>query len=78
MRRWNLARLLDRKFIAAHELLRKQHITNMKSSVEESIKEDIALLRASPLIRKDTQIVGLKYEIDTGLLSEAGGDDGDE
>jgi carbonic anhydrase len=39
-------------------------------SIEESLREDIALLKASPLIRKDTQIVGLKYDINTGVVSE--------
>jgi carbonic anhydrase len=28
------------------------------------------ILKNSPLIRKDTQLVGLKYDIVTGLLSE--------
>jgi carbonic anhydrase len=45
-------------------------ITNRVASVEKSIREDVALLRASPLIKKDTQIVGLKYDIQTGLLAE--------
>jgi carbonic anhydrase len=39
-------------------------------SIEESIREDVAILKASPLIRKDTQIVGVKYDIDTGILSQ--------
>ena len=39
-------------------------------SVEDSIRTDIALLKASPLIKKSTQIVGLAYEIETGLLRE--------
>jgi carbonic anhydrase len=38
--------------------------------MEESVREDIALLKASPWIRKDVQIVGLKYDINTGVLSE--------
>jgi carbonic anhydrase len=37
--------------------------------IEESIREDIALLRASPLIKKSTQIVGIKYDTATGILS---------
>lgn len=37
--------------------------------IEESIREDIALLRASPLIKQNTQVIGLKYDIHTGLLS---------
>ncbi|KAF2498717.1 carbonic anhydrase [Lophium mytilinum] len=39
------------------------------SSLEESIREDIGILRASPLIKKSTQIVGVKYDISTGVLS---------
>lgn len=39
-------------------------------SIEDSIREDLALLKASPLIKKDTQIVGLKYDIATGVLTE--------
>ncbi|PVH78708.1 carbonic anhydrase [Cadophora sp. DSE1049] len=35
-----------------------------------SVLEDLALLRASPLIKKDTQIVGLKYDIHTGVLTQ--------
>ena len=38
--------------------------------VEESVREDVALLKASPWIKDSTNIVGLKYDIDTGLLSE--------
>lgn len=38
--------------------------------IEESIREDLALIRASPLIKKTTQIVGLKYDISTGVLSQ--------
>ncbi|KAH6718747.1 carbonic anhydrase [Leptodontidium sp. MPI-SDFR-AT-0119] len=39
-------------------------------SIEESVLEDLALLRASPLIKKTTQIVGLKYDIHTGVLTQ--------
>ena len=39
-------------------------------SIEDSVREDIAILKASPLIKKSTQIIGLKYDIETGLLSE--------
>jgi carbonic anhydrase len=43
-------------------------------SIEESIKTDIAILRASPLIKKTTEIVGLAYDVETGILSEVGQD----
>lgn len=39
-------------------------------SIEESVGEDVAYLKASPFIKKDTQIIGLKYDIETGILSE--------
>jgi len=42
----------------------------IKGSIEESIREDLALIRASPLIKKTTQVVGLKYDIHTGVLSQ--------
>ncbi|KAH7408779.1 carbonic anhydrase [Phaeosphaeria sp. MPI-PUGE-AT-0046c] len=35
-----------------------------------SLREDVAFLKASPFIRKDTQIFGLKYDIKTGVLSQ--------
>lgn len=38
--------------------------------IEKSLREDIAALKASPLIKKGTNIIGLAYDIDTGLLSE--------
>jgi len=40
------------------------------ASVQDSVKEDVALLKASPLINNTTNIVGLVYDIKTGLLSE--------
>lgn len=33
----------------------------------------MAILKASPLIKKSTQIVGLAYDIETGLLREVDG-----
>ncbi|KAE8445839.1 hypothetical protein EG329_012762 [Mollisiaceae sp. DMI_Dod_QoI] len=39
-------------------------------SIEDSVREDLALIRASPLIKKTTQIVGLKYDIHTGVLTQ--------
>lgn len=38
--------------------------------IEKSLREDIAVLKASPLIKEGTNIIGLAYDIDTGLLSE--------
>ncbi|KAH8648753.1 carbonic anhydrase [Tricladium varicosporioides] len=42
----------------------------IKDSIEDTIREDIALLKASPLIKKTTQIIGLAYDIKTGILTE--------
>ncbi|KAH6663511.1 carbonic anhydrase [Halenospora varia] len=42
----------------------------IKGSIEDTIREDIALLKASPLIKKTTQIIGLAYDIKTGILTE--------
>lgn len=39
-------------------------------SIEESVREDIAFLKASPLIKKTIQIVGLKLDLNTGILTE--------
>jgi carbonic anhydrase len=38
--------------------------------IETSIREDVALLKASPLIKPTTQIIGLAYDIKTGALTE--------
>ncbi|KAH8601527.1 hypothetical protein B0O99DRAFT_588725 [Bisporella sp. PMI_857] len=42
----------------------------IKGTIEDSIREDLAILRDSPLIKKTTQIVGLKLDIKTGILTE--------
>jgi carbonic anhydrase len=39
-------------------------------SIEDTIRGDVALIRQSPLVGKDVQVVGLKYDTFTGLLSE--------
>ncbi len=36
--------------------------------LEESVREDVALLRASPLIAPDVDVDGLIYDVRTGLL----------
>ncbi|KAK4897181.1 hypothetical protein LTR27_005074 [Elasticomyces elasticus] len=38
-------------------------------SIEESIQQDLALLKASPLIRNTTLLVGMKYDTHTGVLT---------
>lgn len=44
--------------------------SNNRHSIEESIREDVAFLKASPLIKDDTQIIGLAYDTATGALTE--------
>lgn len=34
------------------------------------MREDLALIKASPLIKKTTQVIGLKYDIHTGILTQ--------
>lgn len=38
-------------------------------NVEESVRQDVALLKASPLIPKDIAIFGAVYNVDTGWIS---------
>lgn len=40
------------------------------TDMEESVREDIALLRNSPLIPDDVQIFGAVYDVDTGRMIE--------
>ena len=50
--------------------LGKSHGLTDLYRIEESVREDVELLKASPLIDKDVQIVGLKFDIKTGLLEK--------
>lgn len=40
------------------------------TDVEESVREDIALLKQSPLIPDDVEIFGAVYDVDTGRMTE--------
>lgn len=40
------------------------------TDVDESVREDMALLRQSPLIPDDVEISGAVYDVDTGRMSE--------
>ncbi|CAG8956586.1 hypothetical protein HYFRA_00003975 [Hymenoscyphus fraxineus] len=42
----------------------------IKNGIEKSLREDMAILKASPFIKKTTQIVGLAYDTKTGILTE--------
>ncbi|KAJ5666009.1 carbonic anhydrase [Penicillium maclennaniae] len=61
--------LLD---IAPHEqgLIEASDFGEITGSIEDSVREDIAILKASPLIKKSVKFIGLKYDINTGLLTE--------
>ena len=39
-------------------------------NIEESVREDMRLLKVSPLIPEDVVISGAVYDVDTGLISE--------
>lgn len=64
----SLVRLKGRKFILPHSIA-KSRLTE-EISLEESLKEDIDALRASPWIKKNTRFIGLKYETHAGTLHE--------
>ncbi|KAK3117104.1 hypothetical protein LTR53_001833 [Teratosphaeriaceae sp. CCFEE 6253] len=53
----------------AKEDIEGRSFGEISGSIEDSVKEDIALLKASPLIKNSTNLLGLKYDIDTGVLS---------
>lgn len=40
------------------------------SDVEESVREDMAILRKSPLIPDDIEISGAVYDVDTGRMTQ--------
>lgn len=40
------------------------------TDIEESVREDIALLKQSPLIPDDVKISGAVYDVDTGRMTE--------
>ena len=42
----------------------------MVRRVEESVSEDVALLKASPFIKPGTRIIGFKYDIMTGVAEK--------
>jgi hypothetical protein len=47
-------------------------------SVDESIKEDVALLKAWPFLGKDTKVFGFNLDIKTGLLTEVKDEENNE
>lgn len=55
-------------FLYSHQIY-KSDIWHL-NSIEDSVREDLALIKASPLIKKTTQVIGLKYDIHTGILTQ--------
>ncbi len=39
-------------------------------SIEETIKQDVEFLRNSSWVKKDIDIVGLKYDLHTGVVEQ--------
>jgi len=54
----------------AKDLVESLKFGEISNGIEDSIRTDIAILKASPLIKKTTQIVGLAYDIESGVLRE--------
>ena len=40
------------------------------SDLEQSVREDVELIRSSPLIAKDTPVTGFVYDVKTGKIHE--------
>jgi hypothetical protein len=38
--------------------------------VDESVREDVVLLKAWPFLAKDTKVLGYNLDVKTGLLTE--------
>ncbi|OQV05008.1 hypothetical protein CLAIMM_09812 [Cladophialophora immunda] len=54
----------------ANELIESSKFGEITTGMDESIRADIAFLKASPLVKNTTQIVGLAYDIESGVLRE--------
>ena len=44
-------------------------LANKMRSVDQSIKDDVALLKAWPFLGKDTKVLGFNLDVKTGLLT---------
>ncbi len=45
-------------------------LTSSYCRIEESVKEDVVFLKSSPFIQPGTRIVGLKYDINSGIVTQ--------
>lgn len=60
------ARLRSRGIVADHVAFLPFH------EVEQAVRDDLALYRASPLVRQDVPVRGFVYDVANGLLREVG------
>lgn len=65
----NVRKMLKERAPELGEEIEKMTFGEIKDP-EISIKEDLAILRASPLLPKDVNILGFKLDIHNGLLSQ--------
>ncbi|RDW58510.1 carbonic anhydrase-2 [Coleophoma crateriformis] len=52
------------------ETIKATQYGEIAGSIEESIQEDVNLLKASPFVTPGTTLVGLKYDISTGVVTQ--------
>ncbi|KAH8648620.1 carbonic anhydrase [Xylariales sp. PMI_506] len=52
------------------DIIEESKYGEIKESVEQSIEQDVAFLAASPFVTPGTMIVGLKFDISTGIANE--------
>ena len=45
-------------------------------SVDKSVREDVALLKAWPFLGKETKVLGFNLDVKTGLLTEVKDEEG--
>jgi carbonic anhydrase len=43
---------------------------NPRNSLEQSVKDDVAALKADPILSKRIIVIGYVYDVKTGLLRE--------
>lgn len=39
------------------------------TSIEDSVREDVAILRSSPFVTRGTPLIGMKYDVETGKVT---------
>ena len=68
---WHLVRLQSKLIPTLMALWENSKGLTKESSLEQSVRDDLALLKASPLVRKELaeNAKGFVYDIKTGLLT---------